>query len=251
MDSTKAIKLTNVSKTFKYREKSNDSLREKFRNFFTSNDSFKVIQALNNINLEINRAEFFGIIGHNGSGKSTLLKVIIGALKADKGSKIETNGKILRLALGMGFDMNLSARHNIYVNGSIMGLTFKEIGRKFHAIIDFAGLENFVDTPIKFYSSGMVSRLAFSISMHVEADILLIDEYFGGVGDAEFQQKSSEVFHQHILKGKTIVMVSHNMELIQEYCHRACLLDHGNLVICGDTKEVIDTSINRLHHQIP
>ena len=251
MDPKIAIKLTNVSKTFKYREKTTDSLREKAMNFFRYDSTFKIIHALKNVNLEIYKGEFFGIIGHNGSGKSTLLKLIIGALKADKGSQIETNGKILRLALGMGFDMNLSARHNIYVNGSIMGLTFREIGRKFDSIVDFAGLENFVDTPLKFYSSGMVSRLAFAISMHVEADILLIDEYFGGVGDAAFQEKSSEVFHQHILKGKTIVLVSHNMDLIEEYCHRACLLSRGELVICDSTDKVLEVAATRLHDQLP
>ena len=196
--------------------------------------------------LRSKRGSSFGIIGHNGSGKSTLLKLIIGALKADRSSIIETNGRILRLALGMGFDMNLSARHNIYVNGSIMGLTFKDIGNKFESIIDFAGLQEFVDTPIKFYSSGMVSRLAFAIAMHVEADILLIDEYFGGVGDIEFQQKSSEIFHQHILSGKTIIFVSHDMSLIRDHCHRVCVLSKGNNIYCGDPEEAIKTYENML-----
>lgn len=239
MKSKPAIKLENVSKTFSFREKTQNSFRERAKSFFNKKRSLRVIEALTNINIEVNQGEFFGIIGHNGSGKSTLLKIIIGALKPDKGSKVYTEGKILRLALGMGFDMNLSARHNIYVNGSIMGLTFKEIGNKFDQIVDFAGLQKYVDTPIKFYSSGMTSRLAFAISMHVEADILLIDEYFGGVGDEEFQKKSSKVFEEHILKGKTIVFVSHNMNLISEYCERSCLIIDGESVICDHTDIVI------------
>ena len=131
---------------------------------FNRKSNIHSIHALEDINLDIYKGELFGIIGRNGSGKSTLLKLIIGAIKPNSGSEIKTYGKVLRLALGMGFDYNLSARHNIYVNGSVMGLTFREIGRRFHEIIDFAGLHEFVDTPIKYFSSGMVSRLAFAIS---------------------------------------------------------------------------------------
>ena len=122
-----------------------------------------------------------------------------------------------------------------------MGLTFKDIGNKFDSIIEFAGLQEFVDTPIKFYSSGMVSRLAFAIAMHVEAEILLIDEYFGGVGDIEFQNKSSEIFHKHILSGKTIIFVSHDMSIIKEHCHRVCVLSKGRNIYCGHPEEAIDS----------
>lgn len=238
-----ALELKNVNKTFWIREKSNDSIRERIKGLFSGNSGAREIKALQDVNLTIHKGEFFGVVGHNGSGKSTLLKLIIGAIKPDKGSTIVTYGKVLRLALGMGFDVNLSARHNIYVNGSIMGLTFKEIGSKFHEIIEFGGLEAFVDTPIKYYSSGMVSRLAFSIAMHVEADILLIDEFFGGVGDEAFKQKSSEKFRETIIQGKTIVFVSHEMRLIQEYCHRVCVMEGGKVVAVGAPAEHIEAYI--------
>lgn len=239
-----ALELKNVHKTFWIREKSNDSIRERINGMFSGASSNKEIRALRNINLTVYKGEFFGIVGHNGSGKSTLLKLIMGAIKPDKGSRIISNGKVLRLALGMGFDPNLSARHNIYVNGSIMGLTFKEIGNKFHEIIEFGGLEEFVDTPIKYYSSGMVSRLAFSIAMYVEADILLIDEFFGGVGDEEFKKKSSEKFKERILQGKTIVFVSHEMSLIEQYCNRVCVMSSGKIIALGSPDEVINPYLN-------
>jgi len=234
-----AIILKNVSKTFRIREKTSDTIRDKVKAIFQGKNAVRHIQALDSINITINKGEFFGLVGHNGSGKSTLLKVIIGAIRPDKGSHVITNGKVLRLALGMGFDLNLSARHNIYVNGSIMGLTFKEIGRKFHEIIEFSELQEFVDTPIKYYSSGMVSRLAFAIAMHVEADILLIDEFFGGVGDVSFQQKSTEKFKERILQGKTIVFVSHEMKHIQEHCHRVAIMDHGRITEMGSPNLII------------
>lgn len=234
-----AIQLRGVSKTFYIRENSNDSIREKVKGLFNLDNSIKKIEALKDVTFDIKKGEFFGIIGHNGSGKSTLLKLIIGAIQADKGSTIITEGRVLRLALGMGFDMNLSARHNIYVNGSIMGLTFKEIGKRFQEIIDFAGLQDFVDTPIKFYSSGMISRLSFAISVHVESEILLIDEFFGGVGDVGFKQKSEEMFKRRILEGKTVVFVSHSMETIKEHCERVCVLNKGTLVGLGAPADVI------------
>ncbi len=239
MDKDIAVKLVNVSKTFYYREVTNNTIRQKVTGLFRGKHTLRKIEALSDISLTIKKGEFFGIIGHNGSGKSTLLKLIIGALKPDRSSIIETDGKILRLALGMGFDMNLSARHNIYVNGSIMGLTFKDIGNKFESIIDFAGLHEFVDTPIKFYSSGMVSRLAFAIAMHVETDVLLIDEYFGGVGDKNFQEKSEKIFNDRIIHGKTIVFVSHQMNLISKYCDNVCLLDEGRILLVGHPDEVL------------
>lgn len=244
MKTEAALILENVSKTFWIREKSNDSIRERLQGLFSAVSSTREIKALKNINLTINKGEFFGIVGHNGSGKSTLLKLIMGAIKPDKGAKIVSNGKVLRLALGMGFDPNLSARHNIYVNGSIMGLTFKEIGNKFHEIIKFGGLEEFIDTPIKYYSTGMVSRLAFSIAMHVEADILLIDEFFGGVGDEAFKQKSSEKFKERIIEGKTIVFVSHEMSLIEQYCNRVCVMHSGQIIAVGDPAQIIEPYIN-------
>jgi len=209
-----AIRLTDVSKTFYVKEKSNDSIMLKFLSI-PKRSSKKKIEALKGVNISIRKGEFVGIIGHNGSGKSTMLKLITSAFPPDQGGIIEVNGKVIRLSLGMGFDPNLTARENIYVNGSILGLTFKVIGQKFDEIVEFSGLHGFIDTQVKFYSSGMVSRLAFSIAIHAEADIFLLDEFFGGVGDADFRNKSDQAF-QHLLKDKTILFVSHEMGQIEK-----------------------------------
>lgn len=233
------IEVKNVSKTFYISEQSNDTIRERVRNLFSNKSGKRAISALKNVNFSVNKGDFIGIVGHNGSGKSTLLKLIIGAFQPDKRGKIITRGRIARLALGMGFDPNLSARDNIYVNGSIMGLTFKQIGQRFNEILQFAELEQFVDTPIKFYSSGMVSRLAFSIAMHVEADILLVDEFFGGVGDVGFREKSEKVFKNSFLEGRTIVYVSHDLPSIRAYCNQVLVFNHGEIIARGTPDEVI------------
>ena len=233
-----AIRLENISKTFHLKENHHDSIREKLFNVFQKEQG-RAIHALKNISLDIKKGETFGIIGRNGSGKSTLLKLIIGAYRPDKGGKITVNGKVIRLALGMGFDPNLSARDNIYVNASILGLTFRQIGGKFQDILAFAELENFVDTQLKFYSSGMVSRLAFSIALHTEADIFLMDEFFGGVGDEGFREKSEQVFRQNFVEGRTILYVSHQLDTVQQYCDRVLLLNMGEMVALGTPEEVL------------
>ncbi len=233
------IKLKNISKSFRVREQANDSVRDKVMNLFNSNQLI-TYDALVDINLEIKKGEFFGIIGHNGSGKSTLLNIIMGSIIPNKGGIVETEGKIIRLALGMGFDPGLSARENIYVNASILGLTFKEIGERFDEIISFAELEKFVDTPVKFYSSGMRSRLTFAIAVHAEADIFLMDEFFGGVGDKSFREKSEAIFEESFIKGRTIVHVNHNMHLIKKHCDRVLLLHGGKQIIVGPPNEVIE-----------
>lgn len=237
-----ALELKNVSKTFRIREGGRDSIREKVKGLF-GQSNIRELHAVRDVSFSIKKGEFFGIVGHNGSGKSTLLKLIIGAIKPDLGSEITTHGRVLRLALGMGFDLNLSARDNIYVNGSIMGLTFREIGNVFFEIIEFAGLEDFVETPLKYYSSGMVSRLAFAISVFVDTDILLIDEFFGGVGDEAFRKKSAEIFKKRIIEGKTVVFVSHEMSIIQEYCNRVCVMNKGEMVALGKPSDVINDYI--------
>ena len=157
----------------------------------------------------------------------------MGAFSSDEGSEILVNGRMMRLALGMGFDKNLTARDNIYVNGTILGLSFKEIGKKFDQIVEFSGTAKFIDTPIKYFSSGMKSRLSFSIAIHANADIFLIDEFFGGVGDLNFKSKSDKVFQEKIIDGKTIVFVSHAMALIKNYCQRV-------IVFTEDSHRVFD-----------
>lgn len=232
------IRLENINKTFRIKDRNTDSIREKVFSLFHPNVNRK-IKALENINLEVKKGEILGIIGRNGSGKSTLLRIIIGAYPPDKGGEVEVNGKIIRLALGMGFDPEMTARDNIYLNASLLGLTFKQIGSKFEEIITFAELKDFVDTKVKFFSSGMHSRLAFSIAVHAQADIFLMDEFFGGVGDIRFRQKSEKVFRESLVEGRTILQVSHNLNTISKHCHRVLLLDRGKQIALGRPAEII------------
>lgn len=231
------IKLENVSKTFHVRD-SGQTIRERVFNMF-SQKNLKHILALRDINLEIYKGEFFGIIGHNGSGKSTLLRIIAGNYPPDKGGKATIEGRFMRLALGAGFDNELSARENIYLNSSILGLSMKEIGRRFHQIVEFAELEDYVDTKVKYFSSGMQSRLKFAIAVQADADIFLMDEFFGGVGDLRFKEKSEEVFRESLLKGRTILHVSHNMQTIKQHCDRVLLLHRGRALALGPPEEVV------------
>lgn len=232
------ISAKSIKKTFYIKESPVDSIRDSIFSF-SSNNTTRAIPALKGIDFEVYKGEIFGVIGRNGSGKSTLLKIIAGAYPADKGGTLSVNGKLIRLALGMGFDGNLSARENIYLNGSILGLSFKQIGQKFNEIIEFAELENFVDTKVKFYSSGMHSRLAFAIAIHAEADIFLMDEFFGGVGDVRFQEKSAKVFKDAFLNGRTILHVSHDLNSIRAHCNRVLLLNNGEMLALGTPEEVI------------
>ena len=239
MSEATVIRAQNLYKTFTVREKTVRSLRGLVLNFRDFQHKKHTIPALRDINFEVKQGEIIGIIGRNGSGKSTLLNLIIGSMRPDKGSILHTRGRIIRLALGMGFDPNLSARHNIYVNGSILGLTFKRIGQIFHDIIAFADLEDFVDTPIKFYSSGMRSRLAFSIAVYAEADIFLMDEVFGGVGDEQFKEKSKKIFKTAFLDKRTILFVSHSLSNIVEYSDKVLLIDRGTQLAFGDPTDVV------------
>ena len=237
-DEEPVIRIRNVSKTYKVHEKNMDTMKARLLSVIMPNTA-REIKALDGINLDIYKGEFFGILGHNGSGKSTLLKIILGAYPPDKGGEVQVQGKIIRLALGMGFDSNLSARDNIYLNASLLGIPFKRIGHKFDAIIKFAELEDFTETKVKFFSSGMRSRLAFSIAVHAEADIFLMDEFFGGVGDIRFKEKSEEVFRDSLITGRTIIHVSHNLSTIKEHCQRVLILNHGKAVAIGPPEEVI------------
>ena len=235
-DSSVVIRLLNVSKTFKIKDRNTNTIRGMVVNLFNYNRK-REIKALNNINLEINEGEFFGIIGSNGSGKSTLLKLMTSVYLPDKGGKISISGNFQSLALGTGFDIELTARENIYLNGSLNGLSFKKIGEIFKDIVEFSELEQFIDTKVKYFSSGMVSRLAFSIAVYVDADILFLDE-FGGVGDAGFKKKSEQVFKNSIIRGKTIVHVSHELDVLQEYADRILFLNKGEQVLV-DKPEVV------------
>jgi len=241
---TNVIEVKNLSKTFNLSDKNKNSIREKLLNWRKIQNSETELKALDDIEFSVKKGEFFGVIGRNGSGKSTLLRCLIGSIRPDKNSSIKIKGKMIRLALGMGFDPNLSARENIYVNGSILGLTFKRIGLLFDDIIGFAELDDFVDTPIKKYSSGMISKLKFSIAVHAEADIFLMDEFFGGVGDISYRKKSDKIFRETFLDGRTIIHVSHQLNVIRKYCDRVLLLNNGKQLLLGSPAEVSEEYLN-------
>jgi ABC-type polysaccharide/polyol phosphate transport system ATPase subunit len=195
------------------------------------------VQAARGISFEVNRGEFFGVVGRNGSGKSTLLKLLAGIYRADAG-EIDVKGRVSPLIeLGVGFNMELPAKDNVVINGTLLGLRRAEILRRYEEIVEFAGLEEFTELKLKNYSSGMLVRLAFSTAVQVDADVLLLDEVLA-VGDAGFQEKCFEVFRQMKREGKTIVFVTHAMDAVRRFCDRAILLEHGEIVAAGDAAEV-------------
>ena len=201
------------------------------------------VRALDHVNLTINRGELVAIIGQSGSGKSTLLKAISGILKPYKG-KITVNGEIAPLIeLGAGFDPNLTARENIYLNGTVLGHSKKFMDEHFNEIVDFAELWDFLDTPIKNFSSGMSARLGFSIATMVKPDVLIVDEILA-VGDFLFRQKCMERMENMLSGGTTLLFVSHNIKDVRNLCDHAAWLDHGILKMAGDVVTVCDAYEN-------
>jgi len=201
----------------------------------------EVIWSLKDINFEINQGESVGIIGRNGAGKSTLLKVLSRVTSPTSG-RVTGNGRVASLLeVGTGFHPELSGRENIYLNGTILGMRKKEIGHKFDEIVDFAGVERFIDTPVKRYSSGMYVRLAFSVAAHLESEILIVDEVLA-VGDAEFQKKClGKMGDISTAEGRTILFVSHNMSSIKAFCNRAMVLNYGKLIADKEVSEAINS----------
>jgi ABC-2 type transport system ATP-binding protein len=197
---------------------------------------YRVLHALRGVSFDVRRGEFFGIVGRNGSGKSTLLKILASIYRADSGSIRMAGQPAPFIELGVGFNPDLSARENVVLNGVLMGLTQRESRRRLDAVLDFAELEDFVDLKLKNYSSGMLVRLAFSMMIQSEAEILLIDEVLA-VGDAAFRQKCADVFRKIRAGDRTVVLVTHDMTAVQAFCHRAMLLDEGTLTFIGDPTE--------------
>jgi ABC-type polysaccharide/polyol phosphate transport system ATPase subunit len=199
--------------------------------------------ALHDVDLEVTRGETFGIIGHNGAGKSTLLKVIARVLRPATG-RVWVRGRLHPLLeLGAGFHFELTGRENIYLNGALLGYSNAEIARQFDGIVDFAGVEAFIDAPLRTYSTGMVARLGFAIATAAQPDILIVDEVLS-VGDEEFQRKCQARMTQFQDHGATILLVSHNLLLIQQMCARVAWLDHGHMRALGPTHEVIAQYVN-------
>jgi len=200
--------------------------------------------ALKDVNFQVKRGEAFGIIGHNGAGKSTLLKHLCGILAPTSGA-LTVHGRLSALIeVGAGFHLDLTGRDNIYLNGTILGMTRAEIRRKFDAIVDFSELEDFLDTPVKRYSSGMYARLGFAVAAHVEPDVLVVDEVLS-VGDFMFQRKSVEKMREIMKGGTTVVFVSHNLRAVADLCQRGMLLEHGTVTHIGPVSETIKTYMER------
>ncbi len=236
MGAPPAIQVEDLHKTFRIPISRVDSLKERVVHPLAGRE-FRDLRALRGVSFEIRQGEFFGIVGRNGSGKSTLLKLLASIYRADAGT-IRIAGRLAPfIELGVGFNVELTARENVVLNGVMMGLTPKEMRRRLDAIIEFAELEDFVDLKLKNYSSGMLVRLAFAVMMEADADVLLIDEVLA-VGDAAFQQKCADAFHQMKSEGKTIVLVTHEMESVEDYCHRAMLIADGQIQHIGDPGEI-------------
>ena len=240
MEKNIAIKVTHVSKEFKlYYDKAN-TLKEKILFFSKKNKSKdSVLKVLKNINLEIEKGETVALIGTNGSGKSTLLKLMTKIIYPNKGT-ITTQGKLTSLLeLGAGFHEDFTGRENIYFNASIFGLTRAEIDKKIDDIIEFSELGDFIDNPVRTYSSGMYMRLAFSVAINVQAEIILIDEILA-VGDQHFQDKCFKKLMELKKSGKTIVIVTHNINQVKQICDRAIWLYKGEVRMDGPVAKVLD-----------
>ena len=238
-----AIEIDGLSKSFRlYKEKYN-SLKERMLNL--GRNRYQEFKALDDINLAVEAGTTVGLLGHNGSGKSTLLKCIAGIIQPTSGTVRSSGRMAALLELGAGFHPELTGRENVYLNGSILGLNRSDVDRVFDEIVGFAGLEQFIDTPVKHYSSGMYVRLGFAVAINVDPEILLVDEVLA-VGDEAFQRKCLDKVRSFQAENRTIVLVTHAADLVRQLCHRAAALDHGKLVIEGDPNDVIRMFRERL-----
>ena len=233
-----AINIDSVSKSFRLPHEKKRTLFHNLIGIVKRQMSYEEFWALKNVSFEVKKGESFGIIGKNGSGKSTLLKILAKVLYPDSGT-LAMNGRVASfLELGVGFQPELSAEENVYIYGSILGLTRKEIRQKYDQIFEFAELENFKNMKLKNFSSGMYLRLAFACAIHANPDTMLIDEVFA-VGDTAFQKKCSDKIKEFQNQGRTIVFVSHSMDSVKQICQRTLLLNKGQMVMLGPTEDVV------------
>jgi len=243
--STPVIEIENLSKRFVIRKEK--SLKERLVNFGRSNLHKDDFWALRDVNIAIESGTTIGLIGPNGSGKSTLLKMIGGIMVPTTGT-VNLKGRLAALLeLGAGFHPDLTGRENVYLNASILGLTRQQTDRYFDAIIDFSGIERFIDTQVKFYSSGMYVRLAFAVAVHVDPDILLVDEVLA-VGDEPFQRKCMERIRGFQHDGRTIVLVTHSLDQVAELCDRAVVLESGHVIADGEPRDALRALRNEFEH---
>lgn len=232
-----AISVENVSKTFRIYKNRNQSLKRRL--LAGGKGTYEEFKALDEVSLEIPRGSTFGLLGQNGSGKSTLLKCIAKILEPNSGTITSRGRTAAMLEVGSGFHPELTGRENIFLNGTILGMSTREIEKKFDDIVGFSGVDRFIDQPVKNYSSGMYVRLGFSVAIHVEPEILLVDEILA-VGDMEFQSKCLDKFAQFRREGRTVVVVSHALDLMRTFLDEAAWLDHGKLLATGKAPDVID-----------
>lgn len=231
------VEIKDVSMMFNLSKERVDNIKEYFIKLINGSLMFEEFWALKNISLNIKKGEAIGVIGLNGSGKSTLLKIIAQVLKPTRGS-VEVKGMVAPLIeLGAGFDYDLSARENVFLNGAVLGFSRKQMREKFDDIMDFAELWDFIDTPLKNYSSGMIARLGFAVATIQKPDILIVDEILG-VGDFKFQKKCEERINKMIEDGATVIFVSHSIEQVVELCEKVLWLEKGEVVMYGDTEIV-------------
>lgn len=233
------VKVDNVGIRFNLAKERVDSLKEYFLKFSKGTLHFEEFWALDGVSLEIEKGDFYGLVGINGSGKSTLLKMIAGVFKPTKGS-ITVNGTIAPLIeLGAGFDMDLTARENIFLNGAVLGFSKQHMLEKFDDIVEFSELQDFLDVPLKNYSSGMVARIAFAIATATKPDILIADEILA-VGDYAFQEKCEKRMKQLLDGGTTVIFVSHSIDQVKRMCNKATWIEKGKVIMTGDAETVCD-----------
>lgn len=237
------IKLEHVSMKFNLGIEKNFSVKQAFVDFFSFKKKKKKKKdefwALTDISFEVKKGEVIGLIGSNGAGKSTLLKIVSGVMKPTKG-KVKVSGVISpMIELGAGFDMELTARENIFLNGAILGYSKQFLESKFDEIVEFSELKDFLDVPVKNFSSGMTAKLAFSIATIVDPEILIVDEILS-VGDIKFQEKSKNKMLDMIKGGTTVLYVSHSLDSIRQLCDRVVWIEHGKMVKIGKTDEICD-----------
>ena len=237
MDNNTMIRVSDVTMRFRMNNDKILSLKEFVTTAPRGKLQYSTFTALEHVSFEVQKGETIGLIGRNGAGKSTLLKIISGIMKPTEGS-VECRGNVVpMLELGSGFDMDLSGRENVYLNGAILGYTKPFLDAKFQEILDFSELGDFINIPIRNYSSGMLARLAFSIAAVVKPEILIVDEILA-VGDAQFQEKSKRRMMELMGGGTTVLLVSHDIEQVKELCRRVVWLEHGRVREIGEAKEV-------------
>lgn len=233
------IEANNVSMHFIMEQERTNTLKEYMVKLVRRKLRFSRFTALDNVSFNIQRGESVALIGQNGSGKSTMLKIIAGVMDASEG-RVRVNGSIAPLIeLGAGFDPDLTGRENVFLNGALLGHKHRYMQENYDEIVAYAELEQFIDVPVRSYSSGMIARLGFSIATHVQADILVVDEVLA-VGDYNFQRKCNQRMSRMLKEGKTLLFVSHDTKLVKRLCKRAIWLDHGHLMADGPAGEVCD-----------